>query len=270
MTSNGVSQHPVVCGLTTLPSRIGSMEKCLDSLLSGDLVPDMIFVSIPRYSPAEGCFYQLPAFLRDDRFGGRVVVNFIDRDWGPGTKLLGILPFVAGSKSYVVLADDDMKYRPYFLRSLIEHQAKDHDSAFSFYVFNNNGLPTGQGADGFSIWSPHLSGALEFFREHVLNTDLFFQDDVWISFWLMLKGVKITSLQPTLPHGEFVWEKLHQVNQLYYKQGNLARERLNNQVFRLFQSVDVSRHLAKLVLNLSGEHKCICGSDREYRDCHGR
>ena len=47
-----------------------------------------------------------------------------------------------------------------------------------------DGLTIGQGCDGFSFWSPNVKQIREFFEKHVMGTNLFFHDDLWVSFFL--------------------------------------------------------------------------------------
>src|SRR5262245_56838834 len=85
---------------------------------------------------------------------------------------------------YLVLADDDVRYKPDFLRGLVDAQARDRSSAFSYFTHRVPGLSYGQGVDGFGIWSPNVSGIRSFAETHVDGTNLFFHDDLWISFFL--------------------------------------------------------------------------------------
>src|ERR1019366_7835068 len=158
------------------------MQPCLESLLNGSVVPEKIFVSLPEVSIRENTGYTIPDFFDDAAFSKKIEIVRLEHDYGSGTKLLGMLEKI-DTPSYIALADDDVTYKRLFLRRLIEHPRLDHAASFSFFTYVMAGLRVGQGVDGFSFWSPNLSGVLDFFKNYISGTDLMFHDDLWISFY---------------------------------------------------------------------------------------
>ena len=67
----------------------------------------------------------------------------------------------------------------------------------------------GQGADGFSFWTPNLVGIEAFATVALQSRHLFVADDLWISLFLQNKRISIASLQDTLGGGQLVWERTH-------------------------------------------------------------
>lgn len=202
------------------------MRPVLESLLAGDMAPDKLLVAIPPTSVRENCAYSIPDFLKDRDFcGERIAVVQADRDWGPGTKLLGSLNAIP-RESYLVLADDDVRYHPHFLQGIVEAQQADHSASFSYHTYRVRGLTLGQGCDGFSFWLPNLDGVRAFAERHVADTNLLFQDDLWISFFLTSKGIKIKSIAPP-ERGGFIYEVEHHINALNRLSGDLSRRSLN-------------------------------------------
>ena len=160
----------------------------------GTLVPDKILLPLPKWSDRERAPYVLPGFLKDNDFAGRIV-EVIDaaRDWGPGTKLLGALRSIPDS-CHLIVADDDVRYKPIFLEGIVNAQRRDKNSSFSYYTYNLDGLTIGQGCDGFSFYSPNLDRILPFAEKHVMGTKLFYHDDFWISFFLASKGISVEAV----------------------------------------------------------------------------
>ena len=235
-----MTDNPVIVSITSLPSRLARIRPCLESLLGGSRVPDKILLALPPFSAREHAPYVLPDFLKDDEFCRQIVeVVSTDRDWGPGTKLLGVLDVIP-QPCYLVLADDDVRYKPDFLRGLVDAQACDRSSSFSYFTQRVPGLSYGQGVDGFGIWSPNISGIRSFAETHVDGTNLFFHDDLWISFFLTAKkGVPIKSLAH-LTDGGTIYESLHHINALHLLEGSLSRGRLDRDgVKRLLREVDM-------------------------------
>ena len=263
-----MTEHiPVFVGITTIPSRIQFMQPCLKSLLDGTLVPDRIFVSVPETSLREQTGYEIPGFFSKPEFAGKIEIIRTKQDDGPGTKLLGMLPKII-QPSYVVIADDDVVYKPFFLQGLIEHQRLDHDSSFSYFAFSLGGMRCGQGVDGFSFWSPHLAGIADFYQAHIAGTDMMFHDDMWISFYLMTQGIKIKSLAHRVDGGE-AKEVIHSINALLAETGRLSRSKLNSLVSTLFREVEVPKNILREFLLCAPDSPCICGSGKAYKDCHG-
>jgi hypothetical protein len=113
---------------------------------------------------------------------------------GPGTKLLGSLSYVS-ERSLLILVDDDMEYDSH----LIERLSKcvlETKAACSFHVYqveSKRSYDIGQGSDGFAIDGMHLGNVQEFFSIAKKSMHVWLNDDLWISFFLFLKGVDIIS-----------------------------------------------------------------------------
>jgi hypothetical protein len=217
----------------------------------GDVVPDKIFLALPPISTRENCGYSVPDFLRSRDFCGSVIeVVKADRDWGPGTKLLGSLDVIP-QECYLVLVDDDVRYRRDFLANLLNAQRQDHSSSFSYYTYRTEGVTVGQGCDGFSFWYPNLAGIRQFAESHVMNANLFFHDDLWISFYLASKGISIKSLASRLKSGLIYEIELeHQPSSLSQLGGQLARQQLNRSCAKyLLRKAPMSKR-RKLVIRL--------------------
>ena len=245
------------------------MRPALESLLEGSMAPDRIFLSLPDTALREEAPYVIPDFFGE--LPPKVEIIRTPEDYGSGTKILGLLGKIT-QPCYVVLADDDVRYKPFFLRRLIEHQRRDHGAAFSFYAYSLGGLRVGQGVDGFSFWSPNLDGIFDFYCRHIAGTDLMFHDDLWISFYLMSRGVVVKNLRPLLQEagaGEVRETVLHAVKALTAETGRLSRQRLNGLLIPLFNQVTVPKEtLRRLLVPVPGDD-CICGSGRLYTLCHG-
>jgi len=231
---------PIVVSITTLPSRIGQIRPCLESLLAGDVTPDKIYLPLPGFSRREQCAYVIPGFLKDSDFCGSIIeVVPAEHDWGPGTKVMGALRKLS-QDGYLVIADDDVRYRPGFLAGLLQAQRGDHRSSFSYHTYRTGGLVVGQGCDGFSFYAPNLAGIEDFYYKHIDGTDLFYHDDLWISFYLASIGIAVRRL-PLFVKGELIFEHVHDTNPLRLLTGDLDRRNLNRRgVRRLLSETDLS------------------------------
>lgn len=217
----------LVVGMTSLPSRIGQIRPAIDSLLTGDRVPDAIILSLPRVPLRGHGAWRLPDFLSDTEWhSGRVRLSWIDGDFGPGSKLLGALPLL-GSDDLIVLADDDVRYHAAFLVGLeAALRQPSPRAAFSYYSYRLGVLRVGQGCDGFAMTARDVATARTFFDRHVAGTDAMYVDDLWISHLLAMQGVAVRSL-PVPSGAELVYRQVHEIDALRDLTGPLARDRLN-------------------------------------------
>jgi hypothetical protein len=247
----------VIVSIATIPSRIGKIRPTLQSLLEGDLVPDQILVVRPEFCVLENSGYDLPDFLLDPGFCGGIIKPVVSiADFGPSTKLLGALDYLP-SECVLILADDDVIYREYFVFRLVNWQAKCIKSSFSFYTYRTGGLTVGQGCDGFSFWTPNLSGIRRFAERHVVGTSLLYHDDLWISFYLATRGVRIKRLKPLTVDG-LIYEQLLQNNVLTAQRGSLARGVIRNtHLPRLHREASLPLG-HKLLLKAIGTYDWIC------------
>lgn len=187
------------------------------------MLPDRVLLCLPRQSKREQCAYPRPDWLAD--YGERLSVVDCELDEGPGTKLLGCLPQLQEQPPLcLVIVDDDMVYRTFFLETIYRAQCQDPGSSFSFYTYPSGPFIVGQGADGLSFNSTNLAG-LRRFADAVLNhPQLRLVDDLWISAFLHSQGIRVRSLAEGLPSGSTIYELSHEVNQLRNLAGDNSRE----------------------------------------------
>ena len=186
----------IYVSLTTIPQRIKSIKKSIDSLINQTQKPDKIFINIPtKYRRFSETIQddQIPKFSNDS-----VEIIRCD-DFGPGTKLLGSLEKLS-KNSLVILADDDNIYENYMIEKFYYYYCLSPNNAYSFYVHPLGNFGIGQGADGFAINTNCLDGIKKFYDFVVKDyKELFLYDDLWISYFLYyFKKNKILSLQEHL------------------------------------------------------------------------
>jgi hypothetical protein len=167
--------------LTTIPPRFNGIKKTIDSINNQIKKPNKIFLNIPNsYNRYPNQKYDISK-LKNISENLEIVRC---KDYGPGTKLLGSLEYLA-DYDYVVLIDDDHVYNKDMLNIFYNEALKDIDKAYSFCVSDIKDCKVGQGADGFMINTHFLMNILIFFNQHVKdNKRLFFNDDLWISIYL--------------------------------------------------------------------------------------
>ena len=82
----------------------------LNSILEQTRKPDLILLNIPRVFERTGETYDIPKFVEKS-----VVVNVVDKDYGPGTKLIPTIRYLIQNgydpkKTRIIYLDDDIYY----------------------------------------------------------------------------------------------------------------------------------------------------------------
>lgn len=245
-------EHNLYVSLTTIPSRLPSVWKTIDSLLAQTVKPTQIVVNIPRE-------YTL-RFLREpvnedlvqllvDKYATNptVVIHRTDRDNGPGTKVIGFLVWkqcqepespVHDKNSYVVLVDDDVVYKPWFLGGFLPHLSTCMAASYSvnsYPVKRVDGttytFSTGHGVDGFLIQLPCLYPFIHYYNFLISSRVINVMDDLYISFFLMLQNIPIQSVGTE--NGELVYDIHTSVQCLRELTGDFAREHAINRTVSL-------------------------------------
>ena len=152
---------PVVCTLSTMPGRVHHLKPMLDSTRAQTpRRPDRVYVCIPRRSvrteSAARAFYDVPAWLlaEDNPWRARVVRT--ERDWGPATKLLGVLTGAAAGDEFmrnpltrIVVLDDDWVYPSNAIAALL-HAARCRDDDI-----DGHDCERAAGTSGANLTDPH-------------------------------------------------------------------------------------------------------------------
>jgi len=241
----------IYVSLSTIPSRIKSLKKSVESLLNQSLKPDKIFINIPLK------YERFSEVIRENQipqFNSKIIEITRCEDCGPGTKLLGSLNKIK-KNSLIILADDDNIYEDYMIEKFNYFYSIAPQNSYSFYVHPLGSFGIGQGADGFAINTNHLEGIKDFYNKVIKNyKELFLYDDLWISYFLyFFKKNKILSLHEHLKKREdsktSLIYKTHIIAKgLISTYGNSLREAVKKRDQIAFESF---KYLVKKTKNLS-------------------
>lgn len=100
----------IVVSLTTIPSRIGNLDKVLDSLIDGQTVkPDVVYLNVPHVFGRTSEAYDLSKMTYSHP---KLKILRCD-DYGPVTKLLPALEAEHANKGTVIIYADDDNIAPY-------------------------------------------------------------------------------------------------------------------------------------------------------------
>lgn len=89
----------IVGSMTTIPSRIASIERVIDSILNQTENLECLYLNIPKDKN-----YIIPSFLYKKK---NLILNYCDKDYGPITKLIPTLDVEKDDNVYIITFDDD-------------------------------------------------------------------------------------------------------------------------------------------------------------------
>jgi hypothetical protein len=203
----------VVASLTSTPSRLLHIEPVLSALLFQSYKLDRIYLNIPKKS-RKGVPYPINLFLKRIPFqilsDQRLIVNIIDIDYGPLTKLYPALELEKEADTRIITFDDDLIPKKDCVKTLIRKTKIYPNSALSFSGWiTGSGLFSYQSVTDNKIdtkvdWIQGCHGILvkrEWFSDlDLLNykqisnpvlRDLFLKhDDHWLSYNLSKIGIE--------------------------------------------------------------------------------
>ena len=103
----------LVVSLTTIPSRLPSLARTLQSLHRQDTVPDVIELNLPRSYSKRSL-----GRIDPDLIPGGCTVRWVPQDMGPATKVLPTVRRYRAMDAWIVYCDDDQSYDPQWLTRL--------------------------------------------------------------------------------------------------------------------------------------------------------
>ncbi|OGT48080.1 MAG: hypothetical protein A3E82_06930 [Gammaproteobacteria bacterium RIFCSPHIGHO2_12_FULL_38_11] len=185
--------NDVIISFTTTPGRIHKMWPTINSLLLQTQLPSKIFLWLPKnYHRFQNNFIvNIPNFLKDNPL---IQIEFIEKDWGPSTKLL---PYLEKFQNYpdtkIIVIDDDRIYPKTLIEDLVNYSNQYPQDAITIaaVVMSNSGRQEYTHSNKLKEIDVMLGyqGYLvkpRFFTPEIFNysadcPEAFFEDDVWIS-----------------------------------------------------------------------------------------
>lgn len=184
----------IIASLTTSPGRLPHIEPVLRSLTHGQTrPPDEIHLNLPWKFGRTGEEYALPEFL--SRYPVQV---FRGEDVGPATKLVPTIARTTDTEAWILTVDDDVRYLPATVERLEDAAVADPASAHGYadYALWRKARPgapvdflAGYGGVLFKrgFFGPDFPA---YFGAAIADRACFFQDDIVISNYLALRGVR--------------------------------------------------------------------------------
>ena len=192
-----------VITMTTIPSRIFKIEKILNSLQKQLFPPNYIILNIPeKYNRFDDTIEEMPSFITTNP---KIIVNRVKTDYGPATKMLGILEddnLPIDKDTIVLVADDDVVHRPLWAYKLLFNIVTNPRSVSSIFNANHHSNPIvfGNGGWGFYMDILNTDDIMEHFER--FKDDCIFVDDDFFTNYFNNKKIPILRAGTPVLYGE--------------------------------------------------------------------
>jgi hypothetical protein len=197
----------IVVTLSTTPHRIAKIAPFLESILRQNITIQHIYLNIPHIFKRDNLTYQIPAWLTaNDR-----ITILRTTDYGPATKLLGLLEQVTLPRDAIIITlDDDIYYPKNYVMHLAAKASQHPNTAVGMAgaepYYDLHGLIDIHSEIGLIKKYKHTESAtiLEGFagvayRTYFFDADIFEinnfpeecvqSDDIYFSFYLARKNI---------------------------------------------------------------------------------
>lgn len=209
----------IIISLTTIPPRFNHLKLTINSILKQTIKPDKIIINIPnKYNNFK--MQELPKFKNK-----RVIINRNTKDYGPGTKLLGLnkLSYFKNlsDDDIIIIIDDDRKYDNKLIENMLNYHNKHKDKALTVsgwdvelltknkVKYSNKKQPRGiefktsgyidilGGCNGFLLTKKIVPFNNKNIFKIKSDNPIYYVDDVFISAFLTMNKVDIYSIPNT-------------------------------------------------------------------------
>lgn len=205
--SFSVRNENIVVSFTTTPHRINKIQDTVATILKQNANVYKLYIAIPHVFKRDNIAYEIPTWLLNHP---KIHILRTD-DYGPATKILGVLSNIKLSPETIIITiDDDIKYPKNTVLQLA-YMAKQHpDSVIGLAgvnpIYNDNGILISNNIGGFTkvSGSNTKTSILQGFagiayRRSFFDSDIFDitnspqecinSDDVYLSFYLARKNI---------------------------------------------------------------------------------
>jgi hypothetical protein len=107
-----------VISLTTIPPRLPSLKKTLESLDRQSV--DVVYLNIPDVCIKTNSRYEFPEWLTQSRWQ-RLSIHYCKTDYGPATKIIPTLALEQDASTQILICDDDHWYEDNWSNQYFDH-----------------------------------------------------------------------------------------------------------------------------------------------------
>jgi hypothetical protein len=236
-------EKPIVyVSLTTIPSRFRSIHNTIDSLLNQTYLPTKIYIQLSKQYTLRFNGETIPESeitkLKDYYKGNELInINILEEDYGPGSKLLGMLHIEELTpQGYIIIVDDDRVYNKTIINTLVKNMLKNKKNVYCYDSYIKKNKTIIRGCAGVIIPIFLLNKLEEYYKKIKHDKQIIYHDDHYISHYFHLLGVNI---ERTNEYNETYMEQHCKVDELRNLTGKYSRTFLNNVVLNRLDKINI-------------------------------
>lgn len=190
-----MSKNKYIISFTTIPTRLKNIHFTIDSLLNQLVKPEKIILNVPKiYSlrfKTSIDIISVNELLK--KYQNKIIINYVDEDYGPGTKLLGLLKNniidINVENLYIMLLDDDMLYPNGIIQSFNNHiNKKKSINIGSYNIRKINDIQVAYGSSVIFLKANKLNKFIDYYNI-IKEYDLIkYHDDIYISYYFIINN----------------------------------------------------------------------------------
>ena len=174
---NNYRPYRLVVSLSTSPTRLSNIEIVLNDMLAQTLVPDAIYVFIPKVFKRTGETYDQSIIDKYNNKSPIIKCTIIKDDLGPITKILPVIDYEKDPQTIVISIDDDIQYHPdilyqYYCKSLLYNDAIVTLTSTNIKREPHKMYPIIEGYLGIAYRIYHVIFLYDEFNKHYKDLDL--------------------------------------------------------------------------------------------------
>ncbi|MDC0141995.1 glycosyltransferase family 2 protein [bacterium] len=190
--------------MTSIPPRAHQLPNVINSILNNTVKPDKIIITLcNKYNRFDGSYNM--SYLTEFKDNDIIKINFIEKDLGSVTKLIGSLDKLLTEDNiddiYLLTADDDLPYSKNWIKNFVRRLKSEPNTVW--YGFGQKqahsvkgGIFTAFNADGIT----YKLNKLHTFKNYCDllisdNKKWALHDDMCFSSWFKLNNIKMKKIR---------------------------------------------------------------------------
>jgi hypothetical protein len=239
-----------IISLTTIPSKFDNLYLTIDSIISQTILPDKIIINIPKIYD----FRMNNTSISDEKLSSfkekyskyNVCINLLDKDYGPGTKLLGLINSKIleddniTQNTVIILIDDDLIYKPYVIEHFENYIKTNKNVDLGSYDVEYYNIRIGKGADCYFIKLNTMNKFTDYYNLIKEQDYIFYHDDYFISYYFYLMDKYIYHINA--PHNSLIYS-LHEnsfIDGLHKIEGKYSRDNLYLKSYEILNNLNAT------------------------------
>ena len=181
---------------TTSPQRLKHLIPILERLQNQSIKPEKIIINIPPKFKRTNEAYDYDVIKKIEDAIPLVHFNRIEKDYGPLSKVIGVLQYIKDDNAIIIVCDDDIYYKndfaKEFIKKIIENKEK-LIAGFAYRHTSNFGFNIAEGFNGYGFYKKLIdyNKLIELYNIIEPYTHCYKSDDFVLSYFLKINNIDV-------------------------------------------------------------------------------